>query len=251
VIDNQKEHPTDRVIRSIQAMLHDGTISSGGKVPSERVLAESLGTTRGYVRIALQRLEHYGVIVIYPQKGIYVSPIKPITLDAIINNILRFKEHDIASLMETRRPLEIESARLAAIRCTPEDIERIVQAHENFKQAYTEGKPTLEEDHLFHLAIAKGTCNTVLESLITLITPEIITMNKDFKENYSVVVKHSLEEHRQIVLALQAKDPQRAMQAMDIHMDNSRKRRIGNPVPETAHMTDNSEETYETETHAR
>jgi DNA-binding FadR family transcriptional regulator len=76
-------------------------------------------------------------------------------------------------------------------------------------------------------------------------------MNKDFKENYSVVVKHSLEEHRQIVLALQAKDPQRAMQAMDIHMENSRKRRIGTNVPQPVHISDKSEETYETETHAR
>ncbi len=86
-----KEHPVDRVLRSIQDMIREGSISGGSRMPSERVLAEKLSTTRGYVRIALQRLEHYGVLTIVPQKGIYVSAIKTITLDAIINNILRFK----------------------------------------------------------------------------------------------------------------------------------------------------------------
>jgi GntR family transcriptional repressor for pyruvate dehydrogenase complex len=250
MLESQKEHPVDRVLKSIQTMIKEGTISSGGRVPSERILANQLQTTRGYVRIALRRLEHYGVLSIVPQKGIYVSEIKPITLDAIINNILRFKDHDIANLMETRRPLEIESARFAAIRGSEEEIQRIVQAYHDFECAYREQRPTLEEDHLFHLAIAKAANNTVLESLITLITPEIITMNKDFKENYAVVVKHSLREHLEIMEAIKAKDPQRAMEAMALHMENSRKRRIGNAMPETAHTIQRSTKTYETNTHA-
>ncbi|MBN2860434.1 MAG: FadR family transcriptional regulator [Sphaerochaetaceae bacterium] len=222
-----KGQSVDRILRSIQNMIHEGSITSGSKMPSERVLAENLSTTRGYVRIALQRLEHYGVLTIIPQKGIYVSQIKSITLDAIINNILRFKDHEIEDLMETRKPLEIEAARLAAIRGSDEDIAGIVDAHEAFETAYHEGHPTLEEDHLFHLAIAKAAKNTVLESLITLITPEIIAMNKDFVEEYEIVKKHSLNEHLAIVQAIEQKDPEKAAEAMRCHMNNSRDRRVG------------------------
>ncbi len=229
----QKEHPVDRILRKIQDMIHKGAISSGSRMPSERVLAEELNTTRGYVRIALQRLEHYGVLTIVPQKGIYVSPIKSITLESIINNILRFKAHEIADLMETRKPLEIEAARLAAIRGTEKDIAEIVQAHRNFEQAYRAGQTTLEEDHLFHLAIAKAAGNTVLESLITLITPEIISMNKDFVEEYEIVKKHSLDEHLAIVESIEQKDPEAASLAMSVHMDNSIERRVGLKKPKT------------------
>ncbi len=226
-MEAQKEHPVDRVLRSIQEMIRDGSISSGSRMPSERILAEKLGTTRGYVRIALQRLEHYGVLTIVPQKGIYVLPIKPITLDAIINNVLRFREYDIGSLMETRKPLEVESARLAATRGSREDIRKIVLAHRDFEQAYHAGQSTLEEDHLFHLAIAKAADNIVLESLITLITPEIITMNKDFKEDYQLVKKVTLDEHLAIVHAIEVKDPAAAIETMSLHMENSRRRRVG------------------------
>ncbi len=129
--------------------------------------------------------------------------------------------------METRKPLEVESARLAALRATEEDIAAIVEAHKAFEQAYQEGKPTLEEDHLFHLAIAKAAENTVLESLITLITPEIIAMNKDFVEEYEIVKKHSLDEHLIIVEAIERRDPEAAAEAMSVHMDHSRNRRSG------------------------
>jgi GntR family transcriptional repressor for pyruvate dehydrogenase complex len=222
----QKVMQVDLIIKQIQDKLRDGSLKPGEKIPSERILAEQCNTTRGYIRKALQKLEHYGVLEIIPQKGIYIPLIKPVTLDALINNILTFKEHDIANLIETRTNLEIFSAKLAAQRGDANDMERLKNLHEQFILAYKEGRSTLEEDHLFHLSIAKATKNSVLESLITLITPEIIAMNRDFKENYHVVIKNSILEHEKILEGILLKDPQKASIAMAEHMENSKERRI-------------------------
>lgn len=229
-MSQQKTNQIDLIIKQIQDQLRDGSLKPGEKIPSERVLAQQCNTSRGYIRKALQKLEHYGVLEIRPQKGIYIPRIKPVTLDALINNILSFTEHDIVNLMETRTNLEVFAASLAAKRSDSSDLQNIRKSHENFIEAFNEGRATLEEDHLFHLSIAKATKNPVLESLITLITPEIISMNRNFKENYTVVVKNSINEHEKIMEGIESKDPERASAAMEEHMKNSRKRRIGDEI---------------------
>ena len=225
-MSEHKQFQVDNIIKQLQEKLREGTLKPGEKIPSERVLADEFNTTRGYIRKAIQRLEHYGVLEVFPQKGIYIPLIKPVTLDALINNILNFNDHDIASLLETRSNLEIFAARLAANRGSESDFEMIQKSHIEFIASYKEGNSTLEEDHLFHLSIAKATKNSVLESLITLITPEIIAMNRNFKEDYSVVVKNSINEHASIVEAILAKDAEQAARMMAIHMEKSQTRRM-------------------------
>ncbi len=225
-MSDPKNSQVDTIIKQLQEKLRDGSLKPGEKIPSERVLADEFNTTRGYIRKAIARLEHYGVLEVAPQKGIYIPLIQPVTLDALINNILNFNDHDILSLLETRSNLEIFSARLAATRGNDADFNIIKKSHDEFIASYEEGNSTLEEDHLFHLAIAKATKNSVLESLITLVTPEIIAMNRNFKEDYSVVVKNSINEHASIVDAILAKDAQQAAHMMAIHMEKSQMRRM-------------------------
>ncbi|NQT58485.1 MAG: FadR family transcriptional regulator [Bacteroidetes bacterium] len=222
----------DNIIQKLQEMLREGVLESGKKIPSERVLAERFRTTRGYVRKALQKLEFYGVLKIVPQKGIYVSSIRPNALDVLMTNVLTVDIHDMPSLIETRSNLEIFSANLAAERGDAKDFQRIEEAHNEFIKAYENDKPTLEEDHLFHLAIVKASKNTVLQTLITLITPEIIAMNKDFKENMKEMHKKSLYEHKAILKSLLARDPAASAEAMSQHMMQSRSRRLDKKLTE-------------------
>jgi len=216
----------DIIIQKLQEMLREGVLESGKKIPSERVLAERFSTTRGYVRKAIQKLEFYGVLKIVPQKGIYVSSIRKNALDVLMTNVLNVDIHSMADLIETRSNLEIFSAELAAERGDDRDFQRIEEAHNEFIKAYEADKPTLEEDHLFHLAIVKASKNTVLQSLITLITPEIIAMNRDFKENMKEMHKKSLIEHKIILTSLLARDSAASVEAMSDHMRQSRDRRL-------------------------
>ncbi|ORC35173.1 hypothetical protein B4O97_10625 [Marispirochaeta aestuarii] len=227
-----KDDPVDVIIHELQRMLRAETIKPGGKIPSERMLAERLKTSRGYVRKALQKLEFYGVLEIRPQKGIYLSGMRPIALDALITNIRNFDAFALEDLIETRSYLEIFSARLAAERGDSEDHTRIAQANEDFQQAFKLKRSTLEEDHLFHLAIVKASKNKVLESLITQITPEIIAMNKNFKEDQNLVFKSSLHEHEDVLKNILNRNPAGAAAAMENHMMQSRIRRLdpGSPT---------------------
>ncbi len=222
----KKEGSVETIIQSLQRMLRDGTLKPGEKIPSERILAEQFKTTRGYVRKALQKLEFYGVVEIVPQKGIYMSMIRAVVLDALMTNVSNIDAFSLVDLIETRSHLEILSARLAAERGDEKDFERIQNAHKAFVDACKAGKPTLEEDHLFHLEIVRASKNTVLQSLLTLITPEIIAMNRDFKDDINVIYKKSLTEHDNILKNIIARNLEDTVKSMSYHMEQSRSRRI-------------------------
>ena len=117
----QKVMQVDLIIKQIQDKLRDGSLKPGEKIPSERILAEQCNTTRGYIRKALQKLEHYGVLEIIPQKGIYIPLIKPVTLDALINNMkneLEILTKNLATASsdeETKEPKESFEEKIKSI----------------------------------------------------------------------------------------------------------------------------------------
>jgi len=222
--------PTITVINHIRSLIADGTYKPGMRLPSERIMAGTMNTTRGYIRKALQRLELYGIVEIRPQSGVYIVEMGTIALDGLISNILTMNPRTIVDFIETRSQLESFSAKLAAERADESHRIAIVKAHEAYIRAFHLDEKTLEMDHLFHLAIVRASGNSVLQSLITLLTPDIIALNRDFVEEHSGNYRNTPEEHQKIVDAILARDSDTASAAMSAHMKASRIRRIGNEM---------------------
>ncbi|WP_455381867.1 FadR/GntR family transcriptional regulator, partial [Salinispira pacifica] len=153
-IDVQK--PADMIIQQIRALLVDGTLKPGMRLPSERKLAERFGVGRGPIREALKRLEFYGILRTLPQRGTVVARLGVKALEGLISNVLSIEGQDIEGLLETRSVLEIHSARSAAQRATETDLESIRESHQEFSSKIGRGEPAIEEDHLFHLKIANA-----------------------------------------------------------------------------------------------
>jgi GntR family transcriptional repressor for pyruvate dehydrogenase complex len=216
------------VLEHIQVLLNSGSLKPGDRLPSERQLSESFNVTRGYVRKALQRLEYYGLVRTFPQRGTIVERIGGKAISGIIQAIIEIGgSEDIDSLMETRGVLERHAARLAAERATDEGLESIRIAHDAFQAAEVAGADTLDEDHLFHLAIARACGNNVALSLVSIITPKIIAMNRDYAEDDPGRALRTLAEHQAIVDAILGKDADAAESAMRDHMEKSKARRHG------------------------
>ena len=115
--------------------------------------------------------------------------------------------------------LEKESARLAAIHRTPDDIVQLTNALELYEQKLKSGEQAIEEDLLFHIKIAEASNNSVLKSLMIIITPDIV---KSFI-NLKVCDKgnrKTIEEHRDILNKIADQDPQGALDAMDFHLQD-------------------------------
>ena len=214
--------PADIIIQQIKELISSGVLRPGDRLPPERALAERFGVGRGHIREAIRRLEFYGILKTIPQSGTIVASLGVKALEGLIASVLNLEKEDFQSLMETRALLEVHAARLAASRATDEEVEDLVRAHEEFQKQVLVGAPGLEEDLMFHLKIAEYSRNSVLRSLISLITPDIITLSKSYdtcRDGRFLVAK---EEHEAVLRGIQSRDPDRAAAAMEEHMRRSR-----------------------------
>lgn len=223
--------PTELIIGQIRRLITQGTLKPGTKLPPERALAEKFGVGRGYIREAIQKLEFYGILRTLPKKGTIVASIGVKALDGLISNILTLDNRDVESLMETRAVLEVHAARMAALRGTEDDFRDILRSHRDFMDKAEKGLRTLEEDHIFHLSIAHAAKNSITNSLIGLIIPDVIAMNRDFKEEKDGRIHETEKEHEAVIRAVLGRLPEEASRAMGRHMEMAYRRRLGGRDP--------------------
>jgi GntR family transcriptional repressor for pyruvate dehydrogenase complex len=213
--ENEEIH--NSIISNLRELINRKNLEPGDKLPSERMLSEKFGVSRNYLREALQKLEFYGILKSKPQSGTFIADIGQVAMDGMLQDILRLKEPDFKSLVETRILLELKACRLAAQRRTKEHLSQIKEALEAYKKKVINGKDAVQEDLLFHLAISRASGNSTMNRFMLIITPEIIT---NF-EKYHVCDKdrafRGIQEHMDIYEAIKAKDPQLAKEKMKTH----------------------------------
>ena len=214
----QLQKPADLIMRQLRNLLASGALKAGDRLPAERELASQFGVGRGHVREALRRLEFYGVLQTFPQSGTIVASLGAGALERLISNLLDLDRDDIKALTETRGILEMHSAQLAAQRASKAAIADIKEALDAFRVEVDAGRPAVEEDLLFHLAIAKSTQNPVMTSLIGLMTPDIIRLHKVSRVCEAGRSQQALQEHNKIFRAIAAHDAKAATRAMSEHV---------------------------------
>jgi GntR family transcriptional repressor for pyruvate dehydrogenase complex len=211
------ERPADLILAQLRDLVSTGALKPGDRLPAERELAAQFGVGRSHVRDALRRLEFYGILQTLPQSGTVVARLGVAALEGMISNVLALDRDDIGALSETRMALEVETARRAAERATRAEIRAIRAADEAFRDRALAGDPALQEDLALHLAIARASHNAVLASLVGLITPDILRLNGEHKTCSRARLPVVADEHRRVVAAIEARDPEAAARAMSEH----------------------------------
>jgi GntR family transcriptional regulator, transcriptional repressor for pyruvate dehydrogenase complex len=220
------ENPVDKIIRQIKNLISTGQLKPGDRLPAERILAERFGVGRGYIREAILKLEFYGLLKTSPQSGTYVSGFSLKIMDSIFTDIVNFHKEDFASLIEARYYLEINSARLAAERRTEDDIAQMENALAEFDFKTNKGQEAIEEDMLFHIKVAAATKNSVIESMILIIIPDLINLKTLMGLDINKEINYTINQHHKILNAIIFQDVEGAGKAMAEHlqviMDNRR-----------------------------
>ncbi len=215
-------NPEDVIINQLRSLIQSGTLKPGDKLPPERVLAEKFSIGRGYVRRALQKLEFYGIIKIHHQSGSYVSELGITILDGLLSNILTLEDADMKALVEARYMIEIETAGLAAKRADETSLTRLQDAFASYLNKIEENTDAMEEDILFHIRIAECAGNSVLRSMIMVIAQDIIRQTRAIDGCQGNRVIQVVEEHKNILQAIEKGKVRDAKDAMRIHLDNTK-----------------------------
>lgn len=198
----------DQTAKLLQLIRERG-FKPGDKLPSERDLAAEFGMSRGAVREALIRLDTLRIIESRPKSGIYLQPygaarsIEAMVLFAETNTPLSAAE--VAQSVELRSVLESEALRLACLRRTPEDLQRLQAILDQSEAALASGRTLADLDAEFHKAIVAATHNDVLLRFINV----FYLMSRKRRETYFLAEgqsQRSHKQHRQLYRAIEAHD---------------------------------------------
>ncbi|SNR16172.1 FadR/GntR family transcriptional regulator [Tenacibaculum jejuense] len=214
---NDSENVQKKIISQIRELINFKNLEPGDKLPSERMLSEKFGVSRGNIREAIQKLEFYGLLKSIPQSGTFVANIGVIALNGMIEDILGLEDPSFKSLVETRILLELKTARLAALRRTDEDLQAMAQTLEAYTEKVNKGEDAVQEDLLFHLAIAKASGNSTINTFMLMITPGIITNFEKYHVCDKNLAQKGIQEHYDIYEAIKDQNPQLAKQKMKDH----------------------------------
>lgn len=177
-----------------------------GEAISEAEIALSFGVSRTPVREAILKLSDEGLLEIYPQSGIFVSRIP------------------IAALPEAiliREALEETTARLAAERATASQILALRSVLERQREASAAGHSEAfhEADELFHATVADVAGHPGIWKFIQQVKVQVDRYRRLTLPQLGRMPK-VIVEHEDILIAIEAHDPERARRAMEKHMAN-------------------------------
>jgi GntR family transcriptional repressor for pyruvate dehydrogenase complex len=205
-----------RIAASIVDAIQSGQYRQGARLPGERDLAELYKVSRPTIREAMIALEMLGWIEARHGSGLYVSKTTPGPSRE------ESLELDIGAfdLTEARIVFEGEAASLAAHSITQEELAELDAIVDEMGAAHARPE-AIDADRRFHIAVAAATDNAAIRSVVEYLwevrikSPLCVAI---FDRAEMGGVNPKADEHRAIVIALRAADPDAARAAMHAHL---------------------------------
>jgi GntR family transcriptional repressor for pyruvate dehydrogenase complex len=211
---------------AIRSQIAEGRLTAGDRLPPERTLVEELNVSRTVLREALSSLEALGLIETRATRGRFVtSGGSSERSRALVSAWLHqhageiFEGDEIRSVLESHviRSMSpwgaIDAARRAAaiLRQQVEAVER------------SDALEAAKLDLAFHRLLCSYTSNNTIKTLVEGLAGE---SRRETLAVYSLpeASRRSLEQHQQIVRALEASDVEQAAEIASAHMIDAARR---------------------------
>lgn len=215
----------NRVYEEIIHVILDTELTVGDRLPTEVQFCALFGVSRTVVREALSRLKIDGIIDSRQGQGSFVlrQPNRDVFEFASVGSVA-----ELQTFFEYRQVIEGETSALAALRRTSEDLSRIAEACQAIDVAFARKENAVEEDLDFHFAIASAARNKFLYASLKATRGEFLKgmrFARELTTRYSEERGKRLQaEHRAVLDAIRAFDPDAARAAMKEHLSRTRDR---------------------------
>lgn len=207
----QAQSLVDVVAERLEAAIISGQLEPGARL-SEQGLAASLGVSRGPLREAIRRLEGRKLLERTPNIGVRVA---------------QLSLKDLNEILQVREALECLACRLAAVNMPDAEIaavKKLLDDHGKQKSVLENKGYYQETENLdFHYRLVNGSGN---ERLAHMLAGDLHYMLRVYRYKSGAKPGRAaevLQEHRAIVAAIEARDPQAAEQAMREHLRHARR----------------------------
>ena len=213
----------DAIVEQIETLILNGILRDGGRLPSERDLAEQMKVSRPKVREALKKLEANDLIQVRHGEGAFIAPLVGTAMSPALISLYARHQDAFLSYLEFRIAQESFAAGLAASRATQADKEILTRTIEQLEQGHIANDSTASQkaDINFHSAIIDASHNSLLVhtmASIYALTEQNLFYNRSFLRSIDGTGEHLMAQHREIYDAIKLGDPERASRAAKDHI---------------------------------
>jgi DNA-binding FadR family transcriptional regulator len=179
----------DQVIEQLRTSVSSGEWPVGGRIPNETVLVESLGVGRNTVREAVRALAHAGILDVRQGDGTYVRATSEVS-----GALRRLCGAELRDVLQVRRGLEVEGARLAAANRTDADVAELRALLSRRDDCLQDGRTDdfARADVEFHLAVVASSHNVMLTELYRGLLEAVAASVATTHEKPVEIVDHGL-----------------------------------------------------------
>ncbi|AHI00630.1 GntR family transcriptional regulator [Kutzneria viridogrisea] len=195
----------DQVIEQMRQAISSGEWPVGQRIPAEPELVTALGVGRNTVREAVRALAHAGLLEVRQGDGTFVRATSELS-----GAVRRLVGDELREVLEVRRTLEVEGARLAALHRTGDQVRELeaLLTERNAAAAKQNWEHMIDRDAAFHLAVVQTSHNALLAELYKGLT-EVVKASVAATVN-TTPSDTSQISHDGLLDAIRDGDPERA-----------------------------------------
>lgn len=204
------------VVERLQQAIASGVYPVGGRLPSERELADQLGVSRPVVREAIIVLESRGLVQTRHGAGVFVQ-----SDTAVVASASADSDSGPFEVIEARRLLEGEIAALAADIVTDRQIAEMQRLIDRIGNMELDNAAREKADRAFHIALARVTENDVLVGFVEKLwdlREQSALCEYFFRRAREAGMEPPVDEHQKVLDALKVRDGEAARFAMREHL---------------------------------
>jgi DNA-binding FadR family transcriptional regulator len=216
----RREKLSDLAAQRLEALIRDGTFATGTRLPSERELMKIFHVGRTSIREALYALHRQGLVRLRTGERPKVTTPTPETLITELSGAARSflaQPGGAEHFQEARALFEVGIARLAAQRCTDDDVAKLRCALD----ANIAARGDLERfectDVAFHYVLAEITRNPIYAAVHDGMV-EWLTSQRTISLQVAGAEDTAVEGHRRVFEGVVRRDASAAARATEDHL---------------------------------
>ena len=209
-----------QIVQQIQDAIRSSRLKPGDRLPPERDLADRFGVSRVTVRDALRSLEVLGLIRIRvgAAGGAFVTSPGAEIVGEGLTNLMLLSSLEPEEIAEARLILELGSVALATARATDDDIKALHAMMRDAQSALDLGTYERGMSVQFHLRVAQIAGNNAISLLTDSFRGPLSMHVIRTREPQDSWFLHTVQEHQEIVKAIEQRDTAAAQRRMAEHL---------------------------------
>lgn len=198
-------------------------LKPGDRLPATAALVEDYGVSRPVVREALKILEGRGVIEISGGRSAVIRPVSGDVLASYFQRAVAMDRGNLRDVLEVRAGIEVQSARLAAIRRTDAQLAEMQVLVARMREAVDDTGAYAQLDVEFHLLVAEAAHNNLLYYLVSGIRDALHDVIREGLNYRLTGDARNLVQfaHEHIVRQIASQNAGGAVEAMTFHFDDA------------------------------